>query len=54
MSRSGPDPGSRLRTCVRRAGTTQAPGSVLIAAAAWLLTLIGGGALFVSFSAQYA
>jgi hypothetical protein len=27
---------------------------VLIAVAAWLLTLIGGGALFVSFSAQYA
>ena len=31
-----------------------APGSVLIAVAAWLLALIGGGALFVSFSAQYA
>ncbi len=30
------------------------PGSVLIAVAAWLLALIGGGALFVSFSAQYA
>jgi hypothetical protein len=27
---------------------------VLIAVAAWLLALIGGGALFVSFSAQYA
>jgi hypothetical protein len=34
----------------RRAG----PGSVLIAVAAWLLALTGGGALFVSFSAQYA
>jgi hypothetical protein len=38
----------------RRAGTRRAPGSVLIAAAAWLLALTGGGALFVSFSAQYA
>ena len=35
-------------------GTGRAPGSVLIAVAAWLLALIGGGALFVSFSAQYA
>ena len=38
----------------RRAGTARAPGSVLIAVAAWLLALTGGGALFVSFSAQYA
>jgi hypothetical protein len=38
----------------RRAGTARAPGSVLIAAAAWLLALTGGGALFVSFSAQYS
>ena len=38
----------------RRAGTRRTPGSVLIAAAAWLLALTGGGALFVSFSAQYA
>ena len=38
----------------RRAGTGRAPGSVLIAVATWLLTLTGGGALFVSFSAQYA
>jgi hypothetical protein len=30
------------------------PGSVLIAVAAWLLALIGGGSLFVSFSAQYS
>ena len=37
-----------------RAGTGRAPGSVLIAVAAWLLALIGGGAMFVSFSAQYA
>ena len=35
----------------RWAGTGGAPGSVLIAVAAWLLALIGGGALFVSFSA---
>jgi Protein of unknown function (DUF2637) len=39
---------------LRRAGTGRAPGSVLIAVAAWLLALTGGGALFVSFSAQYA
>ena len=38
----------------RRAGTGRAPGSVLIAVAAWLLALTGGGALFVSFSAQDA
>ena len=36
-----------------RAGTGRAPGSVLIAVAAWLLALTGGGALFVSFTAQY-
>ena len=49
------DDGERLATSVRRrAGTGRAPGSVLIAVAAWLLALIGGGALFVSFSAQYA
>ena len=55
MSRVGPEPGERLNTSVRRrAGTGRAPGSVLIAVAAWLLALIGGGALFVSFSAQYA
>jgi Protein of unknown function (DUF2637) len=57
MSRTGPgpEPGDRLQTGTRgRAGTGRAPGSVLIAMAAWLLTLTGGGALFVSFSAQYA
>jgi hypothetical protein len=49
------DGGERLATGVRRrAGTGRVPGSVLIAVAAWLLALIGGGALFVSFSAQYA
>ena len=37
----------------RRAGTGPTRGSVLIAAAAWLLTLTGGGALFASFTAQY-
>ena len=35
-------------------GTDRAPGSVLIGWAAWLLALIGAGALYVSFSAQYA
>jgi len=62
IMRDGPGPprvtratGERLTSGVgRRAGTRRAPGSVLIAVAAWLLALIGGGALFVSFSAQYA
>jgi Protein of unknown function (DUF2637) len=47
--------GERAVTSVRRlAGTEQAPGSALITAAAWLLALIGAGALYVSYSAQYA
>jgi hypothetical protein len=55
MSRVGPESGERLHASARRrAGTGRAPGSVLIAVAAWLLALTGGGALFVSFSAQYA
>jgi hypothetical protein len=55
MSRSGPVAGERRITGVRRpAGTGRVPGSVLIAVAAWLLALTGGGALFVSFAAQYA
>lgn len=54
-SRIGPEPGERLDTSVRpRVRTRRAPGSVLIGVAAWLLALIGAGALFVSFSAQYA
>jgi hypothetical protein len=41
-------------TKVRRLAERQAkPGSVLIGVAAWLLALIGGGALYVSFTAQY-
>jgi hypothetical protein len=45
--------GERLVTNIRRlAGTERAPGSALIAVAAWLLALIGAGALYVSFSAQ--
>jgi Protein of unknown function (DUF2637) len=49
------DGGERAITGVhRRAGTGGTPGSVPIAVAAWLLALTGGGALFVSFSAQYA
>jgi hypothetical protein len=48
------DGGERLHVGVRRwGGTGRAPGSVLIAVAAWLLAFGGGGALFVSFSAQY-
>jgi hypothetical protein len=51
----GIDGGERFITNARcRARAGRAPGSVLIAVAAWLLALIGGGALFVSFSAQYA
>jgi Protein of unknown function (DUF2637) len=61
QARRGPDPsgitrgsGRRLITGGRRrAGTGHASGSVLIAVAAWLLVLIGGGALFVSYTAQY-
>jgi hypothetical protein len=45
--------GERFVTNVRRiAGGERAPGSVLIGSAAWLLALVGGGALYVSFSAQ--
>jgi hypothetical protein len=45
--------GERFVTNVRRiAGADRAPGSVLIGSAAWLLALVGGGALYVSFSAQ--
>ena len=43
----------RKITNVRRiAGGERAPGSVLIGSAAWLLALVGGGALYVCFSAQ--
>ena len=45
--------GETLVTNVRRiAGADRAPGSVLIGCAAWLLALVGAGALYVSFSAQ--
>jgi len=45
--------GEQLITNVRRlAGAERAPGSALISIAAWLLALIGAGALYVSFSAQ--
>ena len=46
--------GEQLTASVDRGKAGRAPGSVLIAVAAWLLALTGGGALFVSFSAQYA
>ena len=43
--------GERMVTNVRRiAGAERAPGSVLIGAAAWLLALVGAGALYVSAS----
>jgi Protein of unknown function (DUF2637) len=55
MSRTELEPGNPLQTGMRRhTGTGRAPGSALIGAAAWLLALIGGAALYVSFSAQYA
>ena len=45
--------GERVVTNVRRiAGGERAPGSVLIGSAAWLLALVGAGALYVSYSAQ--
>jgi Protein of unknown function (DUF2637) len=46
--------GQSLVTNVRRlAGTERAPGSALIAVAAWLLAALGGGLLFVSFAGQF-
>ena len=49
------DSGQRLTAGVRhQARTGRTPGSTLISVAAWLLALAGGGALFVSFTAQYA
>jgi Protein of unknown function (DUF2637) len=55
MSRVKLEPDQRLTVDTpRRANTGWAPGSALIAAAAWLLALTGAGALFVSFTAQYA
>ena len=55
MSRTGHAPGEPFHASARRqARTGRVPGSALIAVAAWLLALTGGGALFVSFDAQYA
>jgi len=46
--------GESLITNVRRlAGAERAPGSALIAVAAWLLAALGGGLLFVSFAGQF-
>jgi hypothetical protein len=46
--------GERAVTNVRRlAGVERAPGSALIAVAAWLLAALGGGLLFVSFAGQF-
>ena len=53
MSRVEPDHRRTVDT-PRRGNTGRAPGSALIAVAAWLLALTGAGALFVSFTAQYA
>ena len=47
--------GERLIISARRQARAEPTrGSALIAVAAWLLALTGGGALFVSFTAQYA
>jgi Protein of unknown function (DUF2637) len=46
--------GWSIRRLAGRDKGVRAPGSVLTGWAAWLLALIGAGALFVSFSAQYA
>jgi hypothetical protein len=55
MSRVEPERDQRSTADIRRrAGTGRAPGSMLIAVAAWLLALTGGAALFVSFTAQYS
>ncbi len=55
MSRIGPEPSQRPGISGDyRTETGRAAGSALITVAAWLLALIGGGALFVSSSAQYA
>jgi hypothetical protein len=41
-------------TSIRRlAGSGRTPGSRVIAFATWLLTLLGGGLMYVSFDAQY-
>jgi hypothetical protein len=46
--------GERAVTNVRRlAGADRAPGSALIAIAAWLLAALGGGLLLVSFTGQF-
>jgi hypothetical protein len=46
--------GERAITNVRRlAGLDRAPGSRVIAFATWLLVLLGGGLMYVSFQAQY-
>ena len=37
----------------RMAGSGRAPGSRVIAFATWLLALLGGGLMYVSFDAQY-
>jgi hypothetical protein len=48
------DPEKSFITNVRRlAGSARTPGSRVIAAATWLLTILGGGLLYVSFSAQF-
>jgi hypothetical protein len=44
---------TNIRHIRRMAGAERTPGSALIGAAAWLLALIGGGALYVSYSAQF-
>ena len=54
IDRGDGDQASTVITNVRRlAGRERPPGSVLIAAATWLLAILDAGLLYVSFDAQY-
>ena len=45
---------TNVRKIAGRRRTRHAPGSVLIGAGGWLLAVLGGGLLFVSFAGQFA
>ena len=48
-----PRPSTFITNVRRLAGRERPPGSVLIAAATWLLAILDAGLLYVSFDAQY-
>jgi hypothetical protein len=51
----GPDePARRVTEIVRLAGEPKAPGTALVSAAGWLLLILAGGVLAVSFAGQFA